>query len=189
MRMRNGKRTSHVGEIVEATNLSTGEVRHFKNARQASQKIGCSHVMVIKVLRGDFKQTMGWALKYVDRNAPANLKVELDLVERKPSKNALVKEYTRRRKVAMKELERKLEECFREEQKLGLGFTPIEEQRKIARRARHAIIQYTLDGSFVKEWKNLSQAQSVTGLWNIRLAALGIIPDAGGYVWKYKIEA
>ena len=56
------------------------------------------------------------------------------------------------------------------------------------RRERKKVLQYTLDGSFVKEYPNLFTAQKEMGLWNISLAVLGIIPDAGGYKWSYKIQ-
>lgn len=55
------------------------------------------------------------------------------------------------------------------------------------RRERKKVLQYTLDGSFVKEYPNLYTAQKEMGLWNIALACLGIIPEAGGYMWRFKI--
>ena len=44
-----------------------GEVRYFKNARKAALGLGFSHVLAVKVLRGDIKFAKGWTLSYIDR--------------------------------------------------------------------------------------------------------------------------
>ena len=42
-------------------------MRYFKNANKASKELGFSHVLAIKVLRGELKFAKGWALSYIDR--------------------------------------------------------------------------------------------------------------------------
>ena len=52
------------------------------------------------------------------------------------------------------------------------------------------VIQISLDGKIIREFKSITEASKVTGinLGNISSCSLGIIPTAGGYVWKKKEE-
>ena len=52
----------------------------------------------------------------------------------------------------------------------------------------HAILQYTLDGQFVKEWRCASDAQEATGITNISKCLNGVSDHAGDYIWKWKVE-
>jgi group I intron endonuclease len=47
------------------------------------------------------------------------------------------------------------------------------------------VYQYTKDNEFVKEWRNVSEAQRCLGIKNISSAALGKIPSSGGFKWRY----
>lgn len=51
-----------------------------------------------------------------------------------------------------------------------------------------AVLQYTLDGTFVAEYKSLQQANDITGVakQNISKVVRGIRIHAGSFVWKYK---
>lgn len=50
------------------------------------------------------------------------------------------------------------------------------------------ILQYNLDGSFVKEWDNAHQAERGTGFFYIDIlrACKGVYSQACGYIWKFK---
>ena len=50
------------------------------------------------------------------------------------------------------------------------------------------IVQCSLDGEEVAEWKNTFNAQSSTGITNIRYALYGIADQAGGYKWRFLID-
>ena len=45
--------------------------------------------------------------------------------------------------------------------------------------------QYTLDGTFVREWECMREATKTTGILNISGVCLGKNSHAGGYIWKY----
>ncbi len=50
------------------------------------------------------------------------------------------------------------------------------------------VLQYTLDGIFIKEWECMSDAWKSLGIdsGSITKACKGIQKSAGGYIWKYK---
>lgn len=48
------------------------------------------------------------------------------------------------------------------------------------------VLQYTLDGEFVKEWICMREAQRGTGIRGIDMVCNGKRKTAGGYIWKYK---
>ena len=51
---------------------------------------------------------------------------------------------------------------------------------------RHAIVQYTLDGELVREWKSASAAMKKLSIKGIYAALRNENGVAGGFVWKYK---
>lgn len=179
LRKMNRNNVGHFNQFVKGTNIESGEVRYFKNARRAAREIGCSHVMTIKVLRGEFKQTMGWRLQWVPKDAPecsdvkfpTNAQIKYDKMQ---------KVFTER-KENVKLLLKKMDEEIR---KARMNPKLVDVMKSEFRK----VVQYTIDGSFVQEFDNTYQAQQLTGLWNIKLALAGAIPDAGGYVWKFKHE-
>lgn len=52
------------------------------------------------------------------------------------------------------------------------------------------VLQYNLDGSFIKEWSSASEAESTLGYssGNISNVCRGVGKSAMGYMWKYKEE-
>lgn len=48
------------------------------------------------------------------------------------------------------------------------------------------IIQYSLDGKYIKTWDSIHQAQKTLGINNIWCACAGKQKTAHGYIWKYK---
>jgi group I intron endonuclease len=47
------------------------------------------------------------------------------------------------------------------------------------------VYQYTMNGIFIDEYRNVSEAQRCLGIKNISSAALGKIPSSGGFKWSY----
>lgn len=179
LRKMKSSKVGHFSQYVKATNIESGEVKYFKNATKAAQNIGCSHVMSIKVLRGEFKQTMGWKLEWVDRNAPECQQIAF------PTQTYMNKVKASRAFAERKEnVKLLLKKMAAEIRNARLNSKLLSAMKSELRK----VVQYTMDGSFVQEFDNAYQAQQLTGLWNIRLALAGMIPDAGGYIWKYKIE-
>ena len=77
LKSRNHSLTTHRMEFVKASNGE--EVRYFKNANIASKELGFSHVLAVKVLRGEFKSAKGWKLEYIDRMSKEGLEASIDL--------------------------------------------------------------------------------------------------------------
>lgn len=50
----------------------------------------------------------------------------------------------------------------------------------------HPVLQYTLDGSFVKEWESIEAAKQATGVKDISWTCSGKHHSAGGFQWKKK---
>lgn len=63
------------------------------------------------------------------------------------------------------------------------GFN-IETHRK--RKNIQAVIQLTIDGTFIKEFETITQARNETGVRNITVVCQGIKNMAGGFKWMYK---
>lgn len=51
-----------------------------------------------------------------------------------------------------------------------------------------SIIQYTKDGTFIKEWKSATEAANILNLHqnNITKCCKGKGKTTGGFIWKYK---
>ena len=68
--------------------------------------------------------------------------------------------------------------------------TAIERRVKTSADKRPNILQYTLDGKFVKEYSSITEAERCTGIKKGNICSccknrIGCL-TAGGYIWKYK---
>ena len=62
-------------------------------------------------------------------------------------------------------------------------------QKRYPNSARKAVLQFTIDGVFIKEWATASDASRGLGMdiiGGIGLVCKGKKKTAGGFVWKYK---
>lgn len=62
-------------------------------------------------------------------------------------------------------------------------------QKRYPNSVRRAVLQYTIDGIFIKEWPTASDASRGLGMdiiGNIGLVCKGKKKTAGGFIWKYK---
>lgn len=59
---------------------------------------------------------------------------------------------------------------------------------RIVQKMRKSILQFTLDGVFVKEWESIKSAAETFGVkdCSISNALTGRKKTAGGFIWKYK---
>ena len=172
-----------------------GQTRYFKNARQAALGLGFSHVMSIKVLGGEFNNAHGWKLTYIDRNSEEARNCGVEFRSRSemginPSKLRHIENKKDRK---MKKEERQLKfQQMKVELLMGYHSRQIgaDEVRdglnKLARDFR-AIVQKTLDGKFIREWKNTYTAQVALGI-NDLYNAVRTGEPAGNYKWEWKIN-
>ena len=69
--------------------------------------------------------------------------------------------------------------CFAE------SFDAVEAYK--SNRGDKCVLQYSLDGLFIKEWPSIAEAERILGINNVGLACSGKRKKAGGFKWKYKI--
>lgn len=160
------------------------EVKYFKNARRTAMGIGCSHVLVIKVLRGEFSQACGWKLEYLDRKSEEFKNSGID-VETQSHKNRMLS--IRMGKERKEFLKHKLLELSIDLYTSHIGIEEAKSRLSQMKRDLHVVLQCSEDGEIVKEWKNALTAQKELGINNIYTALRGMKPTAGGYIWKYKV--
>lgn len=71
---------------------------------------------------------------------------------------------------------------FNEQTKLKMSQSQLNSESKY----KEPILQYTLDGKFVKEYKSIGQAIKQTGIWGIKANVIWRTKSAGNYIWIYK---
>lgn len=198
LRELNRKMTRHDGQYVKAVHSGTGEVRYYKNGKQAAIGIGCSSPFIYMALTGQTDTCYGWNLTYVPTDAPEVVEFKEWLNEqkklkeqKKAEKNRKMKEKIKRNRANLRcvraELSRRVRENPNNYRCHGLVENTM---NKEFTREWHAVLQLTLDGELVKEWSSVYQATKATGLTTIRDAVLSGNEGAekGGYIWKYKVQ-
>lgn len=199
MRSKNARRTDRSKQFIKATNVKTGEVVIYKNGASAAKGIGCSTVLIYNVISGTAcaNTAKGWRVEWISRDLPEAAELrnrlaheqmakELKLAQAKLELKLLKKKMRARMKLVQKELKRKQKE---------LESRQLEDLRRDGREARdrmlwsrHAILQFTQDGEFVREWKSIAEAQKATGITTIGNCVKGFQKAAGGFVWKKKTD-
>lgn len=171
-----------------------GQTRYFKNARQAALGLGFSHVMSIKVLGGEFNNAHGWKLTYIDRNSEEarNCGVEFRSRSQLGINPAKLKSIENKKDRKMKKEERKLKfqqmkvELLMDYHSRQIGADEARDGlNKLAKDFR-AIVQKTLDGKFIREWRNTYAAQVELGIKGLYDAVRTGNPS-GGFIWQWKI--
>ena len=198
MKSRNYRHTKHTDEFIRAENVATGEVRYFKNGIEAAKALGCSHVLVYNVISGKCANTAkGWTLAWIPRDAEEAQEFAMELSKKEMQKELLRTQVKVEAKIAkaelrkkMKKLAKELKEKQRELERLEMRklVEGLKEERKKRVWESHAVLQLTMDGKLVREYKTVSEAIRETGLFTIRNCVKGTQGHAGGFIWKYKVE-
>lgn len=167
-------------------------MRYFKNANKAAKELGFSHVLAIKVLRGELKFAKGWALSYIDRASEEGRASGVDVstkADHKHENNKAIRSKHKQERELLKQsmlLEMMMEYY---EAKVS-GKKPemtMEQIRDKVNGDIKIVCQYTVRGKLVKEYKNVFTAQNETGLFGIYDAIHGLrSKPVGGYIWKFK---
>lgn len=176
----NHKATGHKDEFLRAENLETGEVRIFKNGMIAAREIGCSHVLIYNTISGKHTNSAkGWVLKWIPRDSEEATALMNQMAYEKMKKDLLKAQKKEEERQARKELKRKQREIAK------LELEKLELERKQRLWENHAVVQMTMDGEFIKEFKSVSEAIRATGLYTIRNCVKGLQDMSGGYKWMY----
>lgn len=97
--------------------------------------------------------------------------------------------------VYSEEMRQKFSECHKGQRAWNKGI-PMTDESKLNLREKNlgsnspkakTVLQYDLNGSFIKEWKAVSEASRTLGinLNGIAMCARGERNHAGGYIWEY----
>lgn len=159
LRAQNSSKNSHIHQFVKAT--KNGEVRYFKGINQAAKELGFSHVLGIKVIRGDFKYAKGWTLEYIDRKSTEGINANVDVRKKSDLLRERRAQLKAQRKAHVKEMDLppKLAHCV-------IALNPATNE-------------------IVGTYPNVYKAQQATGLNKIMDAVLGLREMAGGYRWTW----
>jgi len=79
--------------------------------------------------------------------------------------------------------------CFEKiVQDFNLDYRPPEKNSKPKRMKKRPVLQYSIDGEFIKEWEAVTYASKTLGInpGHITNVANGVGYTAGGFKWKYK---
>jgi hypothetical protein len=72
----------------------------------------------------------------------------------------------------------------------SVAYRLLKEAGLLAKRYPHylpkAVLQYSKDGEFIREWPYAAAAEKELGITSVGLACKGKLKFAGGYIWKYK---
>jgi len=162
LRAKNRVKASHTHQFVKA--VKGDEVRYFKSICAASKALGFSHVLGVKVIRGDFKYAKGWTLEYIDRKSQEGRNANVDVrkkSEKRREQKRLLKE---QRKARVKEM----------------GLPP---------RMAHCVIALNPETNDIQlMYPNAHKAELDTGIRGIRDAVLGLRKMAGCYKWTWLFE-
>ena len=137
------------------------EVRYFKSVHYAAKELGFSHVLGIKVIRGDFKYAKGWTLEYIDRKSTEGMNANVDLRKKSDLRREQKRLLKEQRKARVKEM----------------GLPP---------RMAHCVMALNPEtDDIVGMWPNSYKAELDTGIRGIYDAVLGLRKMAGCYKWAW----
>ena len=167
-------------------------MRYFKNANKAAKELGFSHVLAIKVLRGELKFAKGWGLSYIDRASEEGKASGVDVSTKTShkSENNKAKRLKHKQERELLKQSMMLERMMEYYDAKASGRKPemtMEQIRDKVNGDIKIVCQYTTRGKLVKEYKNVFTAQKETGLFGIYEAIHGLRnKPVGGYIWKFK---
>ena len=167
-------------------------MRYFKNANKAAKELGFSHVLAVKVLRGELKFAKGWTLTYIDRASEEGKASGVDVstkADHKSENNKVARLKHKQERIVLKQnmLMDLMMEYYEAKASGKKPEMTIEQIRDKVNGDIKIVCQYTTRGKLVKEYKNVLAAQKETGLSGIYDAIHGLrSKPVGGYIWKFK---
>lgn len=209
MRKLNHQRKTHPDEFIKGTRHN--ETAWFINQADASRKLGCSRPAITKCLNGETRTVMGWHLIYVPRTDNPELmnKVIKDREERENrivNRRRMLTERKRQIMIDMKQFMNTEREKMRRELSQLISEYRLAKDRtdELSRKIQslkkqieehdyrkkkmdiHAVIQYDMNGQFIREWKSVHEVKKSLGI-DINRCVKGEKESMGGYRWQYRI--
>ncbi len=87
-------------------------------------------------------------------------------------------------KTLSEEWKKKISESVKGEKN---GFFGKKHTNETLEKRRNPVLQYSLDGIFIREWQSMKSATIGTGVKDISMACSGKIHSAGGFQWRKKL--
>jgi group I intron endonuclease len=145
-------------------------IKTFRSASIAAREINGNSNSIALCAKGKYKQSGGYIWKYTG-NIPERI-IQPNIIKEKI------------KRVTSEEVKQKISESNK------LSWTEERKTKQSVNNPKNKpILQYTLDGEFVKEYYNVSDAVKTVGATthtNIAKCARGTRKKACGYIWKYK---
>ena len=162
-------------KIVTQFTLNGESIKTFRSVREAARQVGCNPTNIAACARGQYKQSGGFKWSYTDE-IPTD---PVPIIEIEPK--------VKQPRVPMsKDVKQRIAETNR------LRWKENPERRKQAslnNPKNKPILQYTLDGEFIQEFRNVAEAVKEVNAsthTNIAKCARGIRKTSCGFKWEYK---
>lgn len=146
---------------------SIGDAKRYLNLNTTTHIVSC--------LKGKYKTSAGYKWSYTD--FPLELKEKI-LPEKK---NVIVE-----KRVVSEDVKKRISETNK---KRWVEHPEMHVRASVNNPKSRPILQYSLEGKFIKEYYNVSEAVKAVGAsthTNIAKCARGIRNKSCGYIWKYK---
>lgn len=159
-------------KVVSMFTLEGKLIKTFRSASEAAKEIGANRANVAACARGKYKQIKGYKFSYTD----------FILTDPLPEIKNEVK--VKEKKVVSEEIKKRISDTNKlrwdDERRLQYSLNNIKNKQ---------ILQYDLEGTFLREFRNVSEAVKTVNAsthTNIAKCARGIRKTSCGYIWKYK---
>lgn len=171
----NMRAASTLSKKVSMYSLDGVYIRTFNSTKEVEREFGYGNTNISKCARGQVKQSNGYIWKY-DTEYKPDVVLE-KVIEIKPIKPRTV--------IMTDEVKKKISDSNK-----ATFSDPARRLKRSKNNPKNRIIlQYTLEGEFVKEYNSVADAVREVGAkthTNIAKCARGIRNKAEGFVWKYK---
>lgn len=149
--------------------------------------------MVIKALRGDINLARGWKLSYIDRGSEEGKNSNVDLTLKSTIRRIEKIDKRKAHKMSRNILKQHLllDRMMDYYSAKARGETPefnITEIREQVNADMREVHQYDKNNNLVAVWKNAYEAIKTLGISNIYDSLHKIKEEAGGFIWRYKID-
>lgn len=179
-------------------------IKEYKNANDAKIQNNYKSLVIPKEGRLNTSHGYIWKYKHTE-NFPRKIQgIEVNYRARKPvlqydMDGNFVREWKSFKHIKRSKLFKGtctiIHRCLKNKKRSGFGFIwkyktsdtyPLKIEVKESTTGKKPILQYDLNGKFIKLWDSISQIEKMGYTCSIFRNLSGVSKSAGGYIWKYK---
>jgi hypothetical protein len=192
------KRLEKIYKPILQYNLNGEFIKEWKSVKHIEESLG--YYSIYTCLRSKYNYSNGfiWIRKYENYPTIINVKNRDKIIRTDEFKNKISKANKNKLKpngfgdIIRKQ---KIGKLFSDETKLKQSLAKIgirkseETKQKMSDSAEYKktkVLQYTLDGKFVREWGSCIEVIKELGILGVSGVCRGKCKQSGGFVWKYK---